>query len=358
MKISKLVVFALWSVFLMTSCSNEDDVVIAKPEPNAFENGIFILNEGSSGQGSVSFLSNDLNSFTQNAYTAANPGDLMGKYAQSIFFNEDNAYIISNGSNKINVVNKKTLKLVAKIETGLIVPRYGVVNNSKAYVTNANSYSFANPTTGNTDDFLSVINLTTNTIEATVPLNATADKLVFDNGKIYIIDAYNNNRILVFNTANNSLEAPINIGLGANSLEVSNGFLYVLRSPSTFPISTPSQLVKVNLSTRLFTTLDFPAIQTDAKNLDIENSKLYYTIGTSVYAMNLTDTVAPTTSIFSYTSTSQYGQMYGFAVKGNRVYIADGGNFSENSKAYVYSLTGTLLKEATVGVGPNGFYFN
>ncbi len=354
MKISKLVVVALMSVFLTTSCSNDDDVVVAKPEPNAFENGIFILNEGSSGQGSVSFLSNDLNSFTQNAYTAANPGDLMGKFAQSIFFNGDNAYIISNGSNKINVVNKKTLKLVSKIETGLVVPRYGVVSNGKAYVTNANTYSFANPTTGNTDDFLSVINLSSNTIEATIPLNATADKLVFDNGKIYIIEVYNNNKILVFNTANNTLEAPINIGSDANSLEVSNGFLYVLRSP----FGSPNQLVKVNLSTRLFTTIDLPALQTDAKNLDIENSKLYYTIGTSVYAMNLTDTVAPTTSIFSYTSTSQYGQMYGFAVKENRIYIADGGDFSQNSKAYVYSLTGTLQKEVTVGVGPNGFYFN
>jgi hypothetical protein len=354
MKINKLVVVVLLSVFLITSCSNDDEVVVAKPEPNAFENGIFILNEGSSGQGSVSFLSNDLNSFTQNAYLAANPGDLMGKYAQSIFFNGENAYIISNGSNKINVVNKKTLKLVAKIETGLIVPRYGVVNNGKAYVTNANTYSFANPTTGNTDDFMSVINLTTNTIEATVPLNATADKLVFDNGKIYIIDAYNNNTILVFNTANNTLEAPINIGSDANSLEVSNGFLYVLRSP----FGSPSQLVKVSLATRLFTTLDFPTVQTDAKNLDIENSKLYYTIGASVYAMNLTDTTAPTTSIFSYVSTSQYGQMYGFAVKDNRVYIADGGNFSANSKAYVYSLTGILQKEVIVGVGPNGFYFN
>ncbi len=354
MKISKLVVIALWSVFLVSSCSKDDYVVVLKPEPGAFENGIFILNEGSAGQGSVSFLSNDLNSFTQNAYTAANPGDLMGKFAQSIFFGGDNAYIISNGSNKINVVNKKTLKLVSKIETGLQIPRYGVVYNGKAYVTNANTYSYANPTSGNTDDFMAVINLETNTIETTIPLNATADKLILDNGKIYIIEPFDNTKILVFNPANNTLEAPISIGSDANSMDVSNGFLYVLRAP----YNVPSQLVKVNLSTRLFTTIDFPASQTGAANLDIENSKLYYTIGTSVYAMNVSDTIIPNTSVFSYTSTSLYGQMYGFAVKENRVYIADGGDFTANSKAYVYSLTGVLQKEVTVGVGPNGFYFN
>jgi len=50
--------------------------------------------------------------------------------------------------------------------------------------------------------------------------------------------------------------------------------------------------------------------------------------------------------------------MYGFAVRNNHIFIADGGDFTANSKAYVYSLTGTLQKEFTVGVGPNGFYFN
>ena len=353
MKISKLFVVALSSIFLTTSCVNDDDQTV-KPPLGAFENGILILNEGSSGQGSVSFLSNDLTSFTQNAYTTANPDDLMGKFAQSIFFNGDLAYIISNGSNKISIVNRYTMKLVSKIETGLVIPRYGVVYNGKAYVTNANTYSFANPTTGNTDDFLSVINLTTNIVEAKVQLNATADKIVVNNGKLYISEPYNNDKVLVFNPTNNALETPINIGSDANSMEVNNGFLYVLRSP----FGMPSKLVKVNLATSLFTTVDFPAAQVGAKNLDIEESKIYYTIGASVYAMNLTDNAAPLASIFSYTSTSAYGKMYGFAVKGDKIYIGDGGDFTANSKAYVYSLTGVLQKELTVGVAPNGFFFN
>ena len=353
MKITKLIVVALSSIFLTTSCSTDDESTVKSPL-GAYENGIFILNEGSSGQGSVSFLGNDLISFTQNAYTTANPDDLMGKYAQSIFFNGDLAYIISNGSNKISIVNRYTMKLVSKIETGLVIPRYGIVYNGKAYVTNANTYSFANPAAGNTDDFLSVINLTTNTIEARVQLNATADKIVVNNGKIYITEQYNNDKVLVFNPVNNTLETPINIGSDANSMEVNSGFLYVLRSP----FGMPSKLVKISLATSLFTTVDFPAAQVGAKNLDIEGSKIYYTIGASVYAMNLTDNAASSTSVFSYTSTSAYGKMYGFAVKGDRVYIADGGDFTANSKAYVYSLTGVLQKEFTVGVAPNGFYFN
>ncbi len=348
MKLIKILFITL-SVFSLNSCSNDDEVEIA----GYFENGIFILNEGSQGQGTVSFLSNDFQEFTQDAYTNANPGDLMGKYAQSMFFDGDNIYIISGGSQKINVVNKKTFKLVAKIETGLKNPRYGVVKDGKAYVTNANSYSFTNPTTGNTDDYLVIINLLNNSIENTIPLNATADRLVLDNDKIYVIDAINSNKILVFNTNSNSLETPINIGSGANSLEISDGFLYLLRSPNT----GNSQLVKVNLLNNNFTTIDFPPALDGAKNLDIYKNKIYFTVDNKVFAMNISSTIAPETSILEYNAISGYG-MYGFAVNNDRIFTADGGDFSENSFANIYSLTGTLQKTINVGVGPNGFYFN
>ena len=50
--------------------------------------------------------------------------------------------------------------------------------------------------------------------------------------------------------------------------------------------------------------------------------------------------------------------MYGFAVENDRIYIADGGDFSSDSFVEIYSLNGSLLKNITVGLGPNGFYFN
>jgi len=50
--------------------------------------------------------------------------------------------------------------------------------------------------------------------------------------------------------------------------------------------------------------------------------------------------------------------MYGFAVNNNKIYVAEGGDFSSDSEVYVYSLTGALLDTFSAGVGPNGFYFN
>jgi hypothetical protein len=350
MKFSKLFFVALVSVSVFVSCTNDND----KEDSGDYNEGVLVLNEGSSGQGSVSYISNDLTTFTQDAYTTVNGDDLLGKYVQSVFFDGDKAYIISGGSNKITVVNRNTFKIIAKIESGLVKPRYGVVKDGKAYVTNANTYSYDNPATGDTDDYVAVINLTTNLVESKIELKATANRIVFENGKLYISEPYTSDKLLVVNPTTNTLEAPINVGSDADTMESKDGILYVLRSP----YGVASEIVKVKLSDKSLTKITFPADLKNVKNLDIDQNKIYYTVGTSVYGMNLTATEASNTAIFSYTSTSKYGKMYGFAVKNNHIFIADGGDFSANSKAFVYSLTGTLEKEFTVGVGPNGFYFN
>ena len=262
--------------------------------------------------------------------------------------------MIAGGSNVINVVNRYTFKLLAKIETGLITPRYGVVKNGKAYVTNANTYAYANPATGNTDDFVAVIDLATNEVESKINLNATANRIVLEGDKLYITEPYNSDKVLVVNTVTKALETPITVGSSANTMEVKNGILYVLASP----YGSASKIVKVKLSDKSITEVVFPSALTDAGNLDIYGSKIYFTKGTGVYSMDIAATQPSGKLIFNYSSTSQYGVMYGFAVENDKIYIADGGDFASNSKAYVYSLTGTLQKEITVGVGPNGFYFN
>lgn len=351
MKLNKLFLVALGSISLLVSCTNDDSPAV---ESSTYEKGVFILNEGSSGQGSVSFLGNDLSNFTQDVYGTVNPGDLFGEYIQSMFFDGDLAYVIAGGSNKINVVDRKTFKLVAKIESGLSKPRYGVVKDGKAYVVNANTYSWANPETGDTDDYIAVINLATNLVEVTIPLHNTGNRIVLENGKLYVSEPYSSTEILVVNPVTNMLETPIEVGAGADTMEVQNGILYAIKSS----YGNPSEIVKVNLSDSSVTNVVFPESLNDAKNLDIYGDKIYYTVGTSVYAMDLTAAAASTTAILTYSSTSEYGKMYGFAVNNDHIFIADGGDFRANSKAYVYSLTGTLQKEVTVGVGPNGFYFN
>ena len=188
MKLSKLLLLAL-CISLFASCSSDDDTtenndddVVVTPSKGDYEEGFFILNEGSTGQGTVSFSNDDFSSFTKDVYSKVNGSDALGKFAQNIFFDGDKAYIIAGGSNVINVVNRYTFKLIAKVDSGLVNPRYGVVKDGKAYVTNANTYPVyddptANPN-ANTDDYVAIINLATNTVESKIDLNTTENRIV------------------------------------------------------------------------------------------------------------------------------------------------------------------------------------
>jgi hypothetical protein len=355
MKLTKLFLLAL-SVSLFVSCSNDDDD--SNNPKGVYDNGVFILNEGNSTSGgSVSFVSDDLSIFEQSVYSAVNGSDFIGQFVQNIFFDGDKAYIIAGGSNVINVVNRYTFKLVAKIDSGLKNPRYGVVKNGKAYVTNANTYApYGKPAddaaviTGNTDDYVAIINLATNKFESKIDLNGTANRIVEENGKLYITEPYTSNKLLVVNIATKTLETPVDIGSSADSIEEEDGVLYILRSP----FGSRSEIVKVKLSDKSVSKITFPEALDGAGYLDIEDDKIFYTVGSSVYTINTNATTASTTAIL----TSPIANLYGFAVNDNRIYLSDSGDYKTNSKAYIYSLTGTLEKELTVGIGPNGFYFN
>ncbi|MFD2432632.1 hypothetical protein ACFSO9_03210 [Mesonia maritima] len=142
-KTTRFLALIFCSVLFLTSCSNDDDFTPPEDSKNPeepgeeqgkYKNGIFVLNEG--GIGTVTYISDDLENVEQTIFQNVNEGEDLGGYAQSIFFEDDLAYIISNGSNLITVVNRYTFELVGKVDSGLEVPRYGVIYNGKAYVTN------------------------------------------------------------------------------------------------------------------------------------------------------------------------------------------------------------------------------
>ena len=329
---------------VFTSCtdSNSEDTPLG-----AYQDGIFVVNEGNSTAGSVSFIGNDMLTTSVNPYGAENGGDGVGGYVQSVFFNGDKAYIVSGSANKITIVNRYTFKLIDKIETGLAAPRYGVVIGSKAYVTN-----FNNPL-DNTDDFVSVINLDTKATETTIPLNTIADRIILENNKLYITNgSYGyGHSVTVINPQTNAIAATIETGLAPTSFETENGSLYVLCSN----YSDPSQLVKINMATNaVSTTVTFAAALTNAQNLSIEDGKAYFTVGNKVYASALDATSVADAPLF----TADVMNLYGFTTENDKFYITDARDYTSDGKVFVYSQTGTLQNQFTVGLIPNGVYFN
>ena len=145
------------------------------------------------------------------------------------------------------------------------------------------------------------------------------------------------------------------IGASANLMEIESGVLYILRSSS----KDRTEIVKVKLSDKTVSKITFGTALDGASFMDIYKGKIYYTVKSSVYAIANTATTASETAICTYnTGTANSGYTYGFAVENDKIYIADAIDFKTNGKAYIFNLTGTLLKDVTAEIGPNGFYFN
>lgn len=346
MKFSKLLLVAFLGSTVFVSCSDDDSKGDNTPL-GAYDNGVLVVNEGNGTAGSITFIGNDMTTIQQDVYGVVNEGDGIGGYVQSIFFDDDKAFIISNASNKITVVNRYTFELIDKIDSGLNIPRYGVVENGKAYVTNQAAFD------STTDDFVAVINLSTYEVESTIALNAIGERILEENGKLYVTNGTygEGNSVTVINPTSNAIVSTISTGISPTSFEEENGILYVLCGN----YNDASKLVRVQLSNNeILSEVTFPEALGNAQNLNIEDGKLYFTVNSDVFSASLNATTISETPLFTSGATT----LYGFAVEDDKIYVADAKDFASSGRVFIYSTTGALQKEFPVGLNPNGFYFN
>lgn len=344
------------SSLFFTSCSSDDDSSNNNPISGDFENGVFILNEGNMGNAnaSVSFLGEN-NVLENDIYQTVN-GQLLGDTAQSIYIEDDKAYIILNGSGTIEVVDADTFQKLGTVSTGLASPRYMVVENGKGYVSN-----WGNPGDAN-DDFIAVINLTNYTVENTIPVVEGPERLVEFNGKIYVAHAGGwgtGNSVTVINASSNSILTNITVGDVPNSIQEENDKIYVLcgGKPAWTQDETLGSLYVINSNNHsVASTLEF-ANGEHPSNLVEENDQLFYTIDDKVFKMGLNASSLPTAPIFSLSAQGIFGA-YGFDVNDGRIYVGDAMDYTSNGKVHVFSTAGNLLESHTVGKLPNGFAFN
>lgn len=345
MKLKKLFLFGLFGAFFLNSCSSDDDSVDPEPEQGAYSDGLLVLNEGAQAAGTVTYISEDLETVENEIYQANNNDDL-GMFLQSMFFHEDNAYIISNGSNLITVVDRNTFEVVGKVDSDLVVPYYAAVAGGKAYVTNINSFDTS------ADDFVAVVDLGTLEVTHTIELNAAASNILEDDGFVYVQNSSfgTGNTITVINSATNAIVKTIQVNDGLTDMDIENAYLYVLGSGSfqTIDLTTGNVVSEVIFADEL----------QGVSKLDVEDGTAYFTLDNAVYSMQVGATEGPVEPIIEYSSNSEWGKMYGFEVEDGRIYIGDAGDFASNGFIQVYNTSGELLKQISTGVAPNGFYFN
>ena len=356
MNLKKLVFGALFSVVFFTSCSDDDDTIVETPL-GTYDNGVLILNQGGFGKGnaSLSYLSIDSNTFQNNIFALVNSTITLGDTGQDVGFYNEFAYIVMNGSNTIEIVNRYTMAHVATISTGLSNPRYIVFNNGKGYVSNWGNGS------STSDDYIAIIDLSNNALLTPIAVVEGPEQMAIANGKLYVAHLGGfgvGSTVSVINLSTNAVSS-LSVGDAPNSLEISGETLYVLSGgkPSWTGSETAGKLSKINLSNDTVSgTIDF-ALTSHPSNLEISNSDLFYTVDSDIFKASVNTSTLPTTALFSTTAQGVYG-VYSFEVENQKIYVGDAGDYSSDGKIYVYSSTGNLEISKTVGVVPAGFYFN
>jgi YVTN family beta-propeller protein len=352
MKKMKKLLYLAFASLLFISCSSDDDGPNPQPSPpDAYENGILITNEGpfGNGSGTVSFISEDFSNVKQDIFFTVNGKDL-GNIVNSMGFQDENAYIVVNNSQKIEVVNRYSFESIDSISSGLNNPRFFVSNDPvKAYVTN-----WGDPN-DNGDDFVAVVDLRTNNVSATIPVSFGPERMISSNNKVYVAHQGGfgqNNLISVI--SGSSLQTTIVVGDAPNSMVEEDGILYVLcgGKPDYTGNETPGSLVKIDLSNnQIIETLTFGATE-HPTGLTEDGNNLFYSLNGKVYKLAASSNTLPGTAIID-------GFFYAMEAKDGKLYATDAGDFLSNGRLLVYDLaTNQEIENITVGIIPGGIYFN
>ncbi len=363
MKLSKLAFLAVLIAVIFTSCESTDDATELPVELplGDYENGLIINAEGAFGNGnaSIGYISNDLLSQEDGIFMNVN-NRLLGDTSQSITFTDELAFIVVNNSNKIEIVNRYTFESVATIDSGLLNPRYIAISENKGYVTNWGDPSIA------TDDFIAVINLSSNVLDATIPVAEGPEQILAKGAKLYVSHkgGFNvNNKISIINANDNAVNTIVVNDAPDEMVFDSSGNLIVLSSGKNLfwempPVETPASITKINTSTdTVLTNFVFP-MGAHPGLMAYENGITYYILNDKLYGLQDTDTTLPTTSLLDIELTSSAPFIYGMRVKGNTLYVIDA-SFAEQSDLLIYDLSlNVKLETLDVALGASKIYFN
>ena len=349
-----LALFSL--IFLFNSCEDETECCGTPEEEAQYQTGIFVLNEGNFGSGnsSVTYINEEDNNLQSQIFKSINGTDL-GDTAQSIAWTDELAIIVVNVSNKLEIVNRFSFERLGSIDSQLENPRYAVLVDDKIYVTNWGDGMDPD------DDFVAVFNRADFSYIESIPVAEGPEKLLAGNGKIYVAHKGGfsfNNIISVIDAGTSQIEAEIEVGDLPNSMVLDGNRLWVLASgkPSYSGAETPGTLSEINTGTNeLVNEYTFPDVSMHPAHLNLIDSDVYFSMGKSLYTYNLAEMRVEARFDFQEPSL-----LYGVEIRDSRIFIASpNADFTGDGKLYIYDLgTGGLLEQYSVGINPNGIYFN
>jgi YVTN family beta-propeller protein len=351
-------IFMLWAMvaFMGSACDTDNDNT-----SGLYQNGVFIVNEGpfNSGTGTISFLDRHSKTVTNSIFSKINDRPL-GNIVQSLNFHNDKGYVVINNANKVEVVEKGTFKSIATIE-GLPFPRHFLgIDQGKAYIS----------CWGGSHGEVKVVDLSSHSVVKTIAVHTGPDAMAKIGNKVFVVNGGgfgSDNKISVIDVTTDQVIETIVVDDNPNSIRAdAQGKLWILCGGKktydaiTWDIiveqsSKPAilQLDPTNYS--ILKRLEFGNIFESPSSLAInsDGTTLFYLLGFGVAQLNTTDNQLPAQPIIE---ASFYGLGYDPATE--YLYAADAGDYSSAGKVIRFMSTGVPVDTFSVGVIPNGFYFD
>ena len=347
------IVSLLASAAVLVACK-KDEPQIEEPFFEDYTTGAYVVNEGAflANNASLTHISN-AGTVTNDVYYQVN-GVELGDIFQSFATIGDRGFAVLNNSQKIEVVDLKTMENVGTI-AGLDYPRYLVASgNNTAYLSDG---SFAGS--------LKIINTQTLAVTGSVSVGTGPNQLLARNNEVWVCNEGGfglDSTISVVSTSSNSVVEVIEVGYRpADIVRDALGNVWVLCAGETYydenwAVSghSPALLYRINAATReVISSVQVGQLGDHPRQLEVspDGTVLYYENG-GVYKFDLINGDMPGLQIV-------FSPRSGLSVHPStgEIWCASLSDYTNPSQVFVYNVNGTLRATHTAGIGANGVVF-
>lgn len=359
-----------------TSCRNEDiifipeEVEVARPEFTSVQ-GFYVLNEGNMGsnKATLDFYDYTTGVYSRNCYAKANPDvpKEMGDVGNDLGIYGSRLYAVINASNKIEVMDKNTLKRLGQID----IPncRFIKFHKGYAYVTSYAGPVIIDPEYEQVGYVAKVDTATLEVVDKCLvgfqpdDLEIVEDKIYVANSGGYRVPNYENT-ISVIDIA--TFKEVERIPIAINLLSVKSdrhGVLWIISRGDYY--DTPSNIYAYDTRKhRIVKTMDIPASTCwmDGDSLYVVSTQWsYVTMSNEVsYAIINTETQQIVTRNFITDGTDKLIQIpYGIAVNPitKDIFVTDAKDYISPGRLYCFGKDGVLKWDVRTGDIPGHFVF-
>lgn len=345
------------AAILIGGCNPSNQTPSGDETPVPYDEGVFVLCEGSYGAGNASlwFYDRDTKEVKADVFGAANDARL-GDVGQSLYLHNSTLFVVVNNSGVVYALDATT-GVVEGVIDNLVSPRFIAISPSgqKGYI----SQMYTNK--------IVVFDPRTLAVTGEIALDGVADseQMVVWGGKLFVAAWSNGHKIAVIDTETDRQIDTFEVGVQPYSMVLdAHDNIWVVCDggnewsslPEGVTMEQPS-LWKIDAEThqaQKFHTFAAGSYFRSRLAIDGDGTTLYF-INEAVWAVDVDAESFPSEPLITVEGWGQYGLDVDPAT--GDIYIADAKDYVSNGEVIRYDSKGELLDRFEVGLLPSKFAF-